>query len=65
MSNTTPPHQTEPQGTEGISTRMWVSIVVVGAAILAVVFFTWFQNTQNLDTNVNNPVSGTGSNVTK
>ncbi|HWU32935.1 MAG TPA: hypothetical protein VN108_08675 [Marmoricola sp.] len=61
MSNTIPPNG---QGSEGITTRAWVTFVLVAAALLFVVFFTWFQNTSNLDKNpTNNPVSGPGNTV--
>ena len=61
MSNLNPRPETRPEGSEGISTKAALTFVLVAAVVLFVVFFTWFQNTQNYDPNPNAPVSGTGS----
>lgn len=62
-----PGRDNEPERTEGITTKMWVSVVLVGVVVLFIVFFTWFRNTANLTPPHNNgdgtsPFSFSGSN---
>lgn len=64
MSNMTSGPNREPQQQEGISTRAWITTVLVAGIVLFVVFFTWIENTSNLSSNNSDaPVSGTGTSV--